>query len=274
MDRKKRVRLAFEMHGRIREALARMRTTKVEVYLLLREFKRAKLFRCLDVPVAPSHARQICAGRRFPTWEDYLTDLGKCGISFSYFAELERLERRFGEAFVRLCAVGVPVRLRRILLRAGGRAVEEVNDILRSRDTDAEKIEQIYRVAEAWESDWEMSYPRWDTPRARALRYYRRTKRLQEMFSKLVDETAKLPDEYRRGRTYAWMVHAWKEFFAAHLDVGQRLARLELSPLLSGTHADLLGRMCEMWDRHHQGAPGFARRMDELSKRRDDEQAA
>ena len=60
---KERVRLAVRMHERIRQSLKEVRATKIDAYLLLREFKRAKLYRWLDVAIAPGHAAR---GRRKP----------------------------------------------------------------------------------------------------------------------------------------------------------------------------------------------------------------
>jgi len=86
--------LAHQMHAVIRDRISQVRQTKIEVYLLLARFKRARLYRHLSVPICPRHVGRICAERRFSTWEDYLASLGECGISFGYFAELERLARR------------------------------------------------------------------------------------------------------------------------------------------------------------------------------------
>ena len=69
-------RLACEMHRRIVDRIRAVWANKVEVYRLLAEFKRGKLYRLLDLPIARRHAANICAGRRFSTWEDYLSGLG------------------------------------------------------------------------------------------------------------------------------------------------------------------------------------------------------
>ena len=76
MNDRQSARLAQEMHHRILERIPAVRANKVEVYRLLAEFKRRRLYRLLDLPIARRHAANICAGRRFSTWEDYLAGLG------------------------------------------------------------------------------------------------------------------------------------------------------------------------------------------------------
>jgi len=241
------------MHTRIVDNLRRIRSTKVDVYFLLREFKRAKLYRSLDLPLAPGHASKISSERRFASWEDYLNALGEQGISIAYFNELERLDDKYGPELIRLCAAGLPVRARRILVQASGRTVREVKEILASGRSDPDRIELVYRAAEAWQSDYEMGWPLWHSPQARASRYLRQTRKLQQMFSDLVDETAKLPEPYRRGRAYALMVGAWKESLERHLDIGGRLAALRLTAELASGHAERLRRMRATWARGRLG---------------------
>ena len=89
---KEKVALARRLHRGIVGGIRRVWTTKVEVYLLLSEFKRLKLYRLLE----SGPGDESCAGRRFCTWEGYLRGLGRSGISFGYYAELDRLERRYG----------------------------------------------------------------------------------------------------------------------------------------------------------------------------------
>jgi len=243
----RRPRIAVEIHNRIVENLRHVRSSKVAVYFLLREFKRGKLYRWLDLPLAPGHAAKISAERRFATWEDYLNALGEKGISIGYFNELERLDVKYGPEVVRLCAAGLPVRARRILLRAAGRTIREVKEILASGRPDADRIEQVYRAAEAWQSADEMSHPVWHSPHARARKYFRQTRKLQQMLSDLVDETAQLPEPYRRGPAYASMAMAWKESFEQHLEIGERMARLALSPALNQRHAEQLRDIRQAW---------------------------
>ena len=76
MNDREGARLASEMHRRIVARIRAVWANKVEVYRLLVEFKRRKLYRLLDLPIARRHAANICAGRRFSTWEDYLAGLG------------------------------------------------------------------------------------------------------------------------------------------------------------------------------------------------------
>ena len=70
------VAVACEMHRRIVARIRAVWANKVEVYRLLAEFKRRRLYRLLDLPIARRHAATICAGRRFSTWEDCLAGLG------------------------------------------------------------------------------------------------------------------------------------------------------------------------------------------------------
>ena len=74
--------LARRVHQGIRLKLAQLQRSKIEVYFLLRAFKRSRLYRLLDVPISVRHAARVCAPRRFPTWEDYLASLSpELGLS-------------------------------------------------------------------------------------------------------------------------------------------------------------------------------------------------
>ena len=75
MPRLDKSALAHQMHAVIRDRTSQVRRTKIEVYLLLARFKRARLYRHLSVPICSRHVGRICAERRFSTWEDYLASL-------------------------------------------------------------------------------------------------------------------------------------------------------------------------------------------------------
>ena len=241
--------LAYRMDAAIRERIGAVRKTKIEVYLLLREFKRLKLYRRIDVEICRTHAGKICAERRFPTWEDYLAGLGACGISFGYFAELERLERRFGTEFVRLCGVGIRVEARRALLGAPQRVVDEVQGILASGGSDEQKIASLESAAAISASEQDRLATGWQSPHQRVSRYRRHVARWQKKLSVLVDQIAQVPRELRAGPAYYQVVWAWREVFEQHVEIGERLARRCLSPHLGLNHVAFLGQVREGWAR-------------------------
>jgi len=282
MNANERLALAHRMHEVILTQLRRLRASKIEVYCLLREFKRSKLYRLVDVPVAPRHARTlqraglgaarrtrgatlrqaeaaVCAERRFPTWEDYLASLGRHGISFGYFAELERLEARFGDEFVRLCVVGVPVETRRGLLRAPERTAESVLEVLASRQSDDEKVRSIQSAADAWQSEHDHAYPTQQTPHGRVSRYRRHAAAWERKLARLVDQAARVPCDFRRGPGYAKLARAWIDVFESHLVIGERLAREAFSPELGPPQMDVIREMRAVWERARVGRPPGAR---------------
>jgi hypothetical protein len=69
-QQRQHLKRAHTIHDRIVRTIRGIWTSKVEVYVLLSEFKCAKLYRLLDVPTTARHAATICAERRFATWED------------------------------------------------------------------------------------------------------------------------------------------------------------------------------------------------------------
>jgi len=288
------IRLAHRGHEIIEERLRAIRQSKIEVYVLLREFKRAKLYRWLDVPIAPQRLRRICAEsrrrthheeregheatkhttsaacpeqrrracpepsrreRRSPTWEDYLASLGRWGISFGYFAELERLERRFGTAFVRLCAAGIPVEVRRFLLRARHRERidSHVRRVVGSDDADAAKVEELLNMTAVWQSEAEAELPRRQTPTRRASRYHRHVRHWERKLGELADQLRRVPQEVRTGPAYRRVATAWREVFAAHLEIGERLARACFTLDLGIAHWSFLHEVRVAWSQSPYG---------------------
>lgn len=249
MTDNQRLELAARMHEGIRQQLAELRASKVQVYLLLQGFKRSKLYRLLDVPLAARHRSNICAERRFPTWEDYLASLGREGISFGYFAELERLEARFGRGFVQLCIAGIPVQTRRTLLGAPERVVERVREVIAGREPDDEKVRAIQRAADIWQSEHDHAYPAAATPAGRASRYHRHARAWERKLAVLVEQAAQVPVDFRRGRAYATLARAWVDVLERHLDIGERLAREAFSPELGPPQRDGIRKMQLEWGR-------------------------
>ena len=247
---------AHAMHDRIIRTIQGVWTSKVEVYVLLSEFKRAKLYRLLDVPTAARHAAKICAERRFATWEDYLASLGRCGISFGYFAELERLERRYGRELVRLCGAGLTVHTRRQLLRCWQRTVDAVRRIIAAGLPDAEAIRQIDNAADRWQSEHDAVYPTTPTPHRRVSNYRRHVVRWEDKLARAVDDAAQVPPDFCRGPVFSLLPQAWCDVFERHVEIGERLARAELSPLLSTHHADVLAAVRERWPLRERRAFG------------------
>ena len=196
---------------------------------------------------------EICAERRFCTWQNYLDSLGECGISFGYFAELERLERRFGVAFVRLCAAGVPVETRRSLLRGPERVAEKVREVMAMRMADAGKIASLRYVAEMWQSEYDHTYPTSQTPPQRVSGYHRHVRRWEQKLERVVEQIEQVPGDFRRGAVYWKVVLAWREIFERHLECGVRLARQSLSPELSLGHCDFLRAVRAAWSAERYG---------------------
>lgn len=241
--------VAEAMHRRIVRNIQRVWTSKISVYLLLSDFKRRKLYRLLRAPGTGN-----CAPRRFSTWQDYLADLGGAGISFGYFAELERLERRYGREIVRLCAGsrsgrGLHVVTRRQLLKAWKRTFDEVKDVLRSDLDDAEKIKRIEQAAELWQSEHNQIYPTTPTPHRRISVYRRCVARWEEKLAQAADDAARVPPDFRRGPVFTLLPLAWREVFERHLEIGERLAEAGLSPQLSARHARLIREFRAVWYR-------------------------
>jgi hypothetical protein len=252
-DRLDRLVLAHQEHERIAARIEALRKSKVEVYFLLREFKRRRLYRLLDLPAAPRHELRIGAGRRFSTWEDYLAALGDSGISFGYFAELERLEKRFGAGFVRLCGAGVPVYARRILLRAPERVVERVREIVGTNDSAAGKVRAVCWEADRWQSEHDHAYPTWQSPPQRASRYRRQALHWEGRLEALVEQIARVPVDFRRGPAYAAAAAAWREVFERHVAAGIRLARQCLTIELGLSHWRFLQAVEAAWERSRYG---------------------
>jgi len=254
MTPNERLELAARMHDGIRQQLAQLRASKVQVYLLLQGFKRSKLYRLLDVPVAARHRTNICTERRFPTWEDYLASLGHDGISFGYFAELERLEVRFGRGFVLLCIAGVPVQTRRTLLGASGRVVERVREIIAWQGSDDEKVRAIQSAADVWQSEHDHAYPAAPTPAGRASRYHRHARAWEQKLAALVEQAVRVPVDFRRGLAYAKLARAWIDVLERHLEIGERLAREAFSPELGPPQMDIIRDMRAAWARCRVGS--------------------
>ena len=255
MDTQNVKAVARRVHGRICRKLAELGRSKVEAYFLLRSFKRSRLYRLLEVPMCERHARRVCAPRRFPTWEDYLSSLGGWGISFGYFAELERLESRFGAAFVRLCAAGLPVDVRRFLLRARRRERVEagVCDVLARPGRDSEKIEVIRNLAAVWESEEESEPTGWGSPRERASRYRRHARQWETKLGELAEQLCRVPLEVRAGQVYGELARAWREVFEQHLDIGERLARACVAEELGLAHWNFLHHVRQAWGGSRRG---------------------
>ena len=249
MTRKAMVGLALRMHGRILAVLGRIRRSKVEVYLLLRELKRKKLYRFVERP-AGDDVMEICAGRRFVTWEDYLEGLGDAGISFGYFAELERLEEKFGEGMVFLCAAGLPVVERRMLLR-----MENMFDHERVRaivDADAPakvRIEEVKRYVGRWmeegmgkgvrfKSGWAMAGVAW-----RGMKHHQLVMASIVVGGEHVDEVG-----WRAVKGCDEVAKGWEDCFERHLEIGERLGRLGVVPGLGMAQAEWLRRAREAWN--------------------------
>ena len=250
---------AHKYNRMVRERLKQIRMGKIEVYLLLSHFKQHKLYRYLDLPVCPRHAAEICAERRFPTWQDYLASLGDCGISFGYFAELERLEERFGTEFVRLCGIGIPVEVRRYLLKTRWpeRIDDTVKGVLAEGASDEAKIGTITSRVAIWRSEEEAIDTGWQTPHTRVSRYRRHARRWQEKLAVIVDQITRVPSDFRQGPAFYKIVWAWREVFASHVATGERLARLWLSPELSLGHMAFLRQVREDWEQNR--FPSWAR---------------
>ena len=260
MTDNQRLELAARMHDGIRRQLAELRASKVQVYLLLQGFKRSKLYRLLDVPVAVRHRSKICAERRFPTWEDYLASLGRERISFGYFAELERLQARFGRAFVMLCIRGIAVQTRRTLLTAPERVVERVREIIAAQTSDDEKVRSIQRAADIWQSEHNHAYPAAQTPGRRVSRYRRHARAWERKLAVLVDQAARVPVDFRRGPAYATLARAWIDVLEEHLEIGERLAREALSPELGPPQMDVIGEIRAAWKHCCVGRPPSERK--------------
>ena len=197
--------------------------------------------------------RPPAARRRFTTWEDYLAYLGDGGISFSYFAELERLHRRFGEGFVRLCAVGVPVRTRRLLLSAPRRITDEVYEAVNGDLPDAAKREAVDVLAKLWkaELDARRRGPAW--LRQRVVEYRHHAAEWERKLAAIVDEMRGRAFVYPRTQLAGDLVGAWREVFEAHLAIGERLARMRLGRDLTGAHAAFLGTVRAAWGGNRPG---------------------
>jgi len=245
------VRAAKATHDRITAKLRGIMVSKIEVYLLLSAFKKSRLYRYLDLPMSRRHAEKICAERRFTTWEDYLARLGRAGISFGYFAELERLEREFGTPLVKLCILGIPVETRRFMLRARRRAEiqRDVQEILDSGMDDAARVEKLINWMAVRQSQEEHCYdwPRRHTPGQRVARYHRHAAAWERKLSVLVDQMSQVPHELRTDRAYSMIVHAWREVFELHVDTGRRLAGHRTLPVFGDAHAEFLERVQEAW---------------------------
>ena len=259
MEKRTEKKLARAIHNKTCARLDELRRNKIDVYLALRTFKRSRLYRHIDVEMCAERRRRVCTPRTFPTWRDYLSSLGRCGISFGYFAELERLENRFGEGFVQLCAHGIPVEVRRTLLRAPERVAEKVREVLRDTATDtAALIERIHQIADAWESEDTMSPPSWQTPAQRVSRYRRHVRQWQAKLSRLVDEMERVPRAFRHDAAFGNAARAWTETFEAHIEIGERLARLCLTPTLGLPQCEMLKAIRERWTSRNACPAGAA----------------
>jgi len=259
---------AARLHSRIVSGLRSLRSTKVEVYFLLREFHDAKLFRHLELPMSAAHASKISAGRRFTTWEDYLAALGEGGICPSYFAELDRLYRRYGEPFVRLCAEGVPVRTRRQLVDAPERIAREVRAAASSGLAASDRIETVVALAGLWASERAARDRRPASDRARVAAYHRHVVGWERKLRQMVATLETMSGDYRGCSLADDLVQAWRSVFELHLEVGERLAKLRLSTNLSEPHAAFIGRVFDVWQ---AGGPGLVDEapLPELPARRD-----
>jgi hypothetical protein len=246
-DHEAQVRKATELHERIADKLAAIRRSKIDVYFLLREMHRSGLYRHIPVPVAPAHARKICAERRFTTWEDYLSNLASAGISFGYFAELERLSSRLGDAFVRLCADGIPVRTRRLFLRAPLRIAREIRSVAESGASDDEKRATIEEFAGYWREELDARKCNREDDLKTVGRYRRHMRDWERKLEDVAQSFASATTWTRGTRLAEALVSAWRDVFDAHLLTGQRLAELSMSARLARAHREFLWTVSQAW---------------------------
>ena len=195
--------------------------------------------------------RAICAERRrkFTTWEDYLDHLGDTGISFAYFAELQRLERRFGEGFVRICARGIPVRTRRLLLKAPNGVRSQIYAIALSNTSDDDKLESIDAVAQIWRIQYEAKRRGSSESKARVCDYRRHAVGWAYKFRAILDDLDLGGMSFtQRGTPFGQeLVAAWREVFEVHLEIGARLAHMRMTRDLGPTHKAFLNTVRSAW---------------------------
>jgi hypothetical protein len=174
--------------------------------------------------------------------------LGRNGISFGYFAELERLEERFGTEFVRLCGEGIPVETRRILLRSHRRRrVEgEVRYILGS-GSDKRRVDALIHCAARVQSEEELYDAPRRSPNQRVGGYWHHAMKWEDKLAELVEQMEQTPKEFRVGPAYWKLVHAWRVVFKRHVAAGRRLARLYLLPTLHPGHDQFLEMVENAW---------------------------
>jgi hypothetical protein len=194
-------------------------------------------------------SRAICAEnrRKFTTWEDYLDCLGDSGISFAYFAELQRLERRFGVGFVRICARGIPVRTRRLLLKAPNGVRSQIYAIAISNTSDDDKLESIDALAQIWRIQYEAKRSGSSESKARVCDYRRHATGWAYKFRAILDDLGGY-DFMQRGTPFGQeLVAAWREVFEVHLEIGSQLAEMRLTRDLGPTHRQFINTIQSAW---------------------------
>ena len=80
MKQRTEKRLARAIHRKICARLDEPRWNKVDVYPAPRTFKRSRLYHHIDAEICAGHRENVCAERRFPSWEDHLASLDKSRV--------------------------------------------------------------------------------------------------------------------------------------------------------------------------------------------------
>jgi hypothetical protein len=111
------------------------------------------------------------------------------------------------------------------------------------------------RAADLWQSEHDAIYPTTPTPHRRVSNYRRHVVRWEEKLARAVDAAAQVPEDFQRGRVFSLLPQAWCDVFERHVEIGERLARAELSPLLSTHHAEVLAAVRERWPFRSERGP-------------------